>query len=66
MARDRILRTDEVLERLRVSRTTLNRWIQDEQFPKPFKIGGPKGRALGWMESDVEDYLKQQREESMA
>ena len=62
----RILRTDDVLELLAVSRTTLNRWIKEGQFPKPFKIGGPKGRAVGWYESDVEEYLKQRREEAMA
>lgn len=52
----RILRTDEVAERLGVSRTTLWRWEREGDFPDRIKLGP---NSVGWRESDLEDWLEQ-------
>lgn len=41
----RMLRINEVLEMVGVSKTTLNDMIAEERFPRPLRIGK---RAVGW------------------
>ena len=38
--RDEILTTDEVCERLKIHRNTLNGWIRKGTFPEPLNIAG--------------------------
>ncbi|WP_345783024.1 helix-turn-helix transcriptional regulator [Coraliomargarita parva] len=57
---DRLLRIEELIERLSISRRSIYRLIADGEFPRPIPIG----RAARWCLSDVENYLerlKQQR-----
>ncbi len=49
-----ILRQKEVLEMLKVDRSTLYRWIQNKRFPAPKKIGP---RAIGWPERKVKAWM---------
>ena len=55
--RDQIMRQPEVLHVLSISSSTLWRWIECGQFPRPVRIGGPNSRAVGWLRSTVEDHL---------
>ena len=57
-----ILLINEVAERLRVSPSTVNRWLSqarkgESTFPLPISVGGGKGR---WLLSDIERWLESQ------
>ena len=39
-------------------RTTIWRRIKDGQFPESVRLGGPESRAIGWLRSDVEAWMK--------
>ncbi len=49
---ERIIRPFEMRQRLKVSRTTLYRWVKNGKFVKPVI---KNNHAIGWKESD---YLK--------
>ncbi len=51
-----VLRHAEVKKRLKVSSAKLFDMVAKGQFPKPFKIV-PGGRAVGWLESDVDEWV---------
>jgi len=53
-----ILRRKEVLERIGLSNTTIYERIKDGTFPKPIRIG--TSRAVGWIESEIDDWLDRQ------
>jgi len=63
-----ILRRRDLEGRLRLSRSTIYDKINpvspryDATFPKPIKLG--IGSAVGWIESEVEDWLRKQIEAS--
>jgi prophage regulatory protein len=46
-----------VCRRLSVSSAKLFDMVAKGQFPKPFVIV-PKGRAVGWLEADVDAWIK--------
>ena len=50
----RMLRKPEVIARTGLSNSTLYQLIQQKKFKPPVKLGA---RAVGWPESDVEEYL---------
>ena len=52
----RIIRPSELALLLGISKVTLWRWERDGQFPQRKKIG--PGKAVGWLSSDIDDYLK--------
>lgn len=52
----RIIRAGELSELLGISKVTLWRWERDGHFPPRKKIG--PGSAVGWLSTDVEEYLK--------
>ena len=49
-----ILRLPAVAHRVGLSRSTIYLRIKQNTFPKPINLGG---RAVGWLESDVEEWL---------
>lgn len=49
-----ILRLGSVKDRTGLSRSTLYLRITQGHFPKPISLGG---RAVGWLESDVTDWI---------
>ncbi|GAC1622249.1 MAG: hypothetical protein NVS9B10_05990 [Nevskia sp.] len=59
-----ILRRRDLESRLRLSRSTIYDKINprspryDASFPKPIHLGG--GAAVGWIESEVADWLQRQ------
>ena len=50
-----ILRLPVVLARTGLSRSTIYLRIAEGTFPKPVNLGG---RAVGWLESEVQDWLQ--------
>lgn len=56
-----ILRLPAVKVRTGLSRSTIYLRIAEDSFPKPVSLGG---RAVGWIEAEVNDWLKQQIETS--
>ena len=52
-----IVRIDEVISMVGLSRTSIWRRIKDHDFPVPVRLGGPNTRAVGWHRADVEDWL---------
>jgi len=54
-----ILRLPTVKARTGLSRSTIYLRIADGHFPKPVSLGG---RAVGWLESEIDEWLNQQIE----
>lgn len=50
-----ILRCPDVIERTGLSRSTIYEKMQRGDFPKPRQLGP---RAVGWRESDINDWLE--------
>jgi len=57
----RILRLPEVMTRTGLSRSTIYLRISDGTFPKPVNLGG---RAVGWVEAEIQEWLQRQIETS--
>ena len=51
---NRILRLPEVVGRTGIGRSTIYAKIADNDFPKPIKLGL---RSVGWLESDLEQWI---------
>ena len=56
-----ILRLPSVRSRTGLSRSTIYLRIAENRFPKPISLGG---RAVGWIESEIDDWLNEQIEAS--
>lgn len=51
-----VIRHALVCKKMQISSAKLFDMVARGQFPKPFKLI-PGGRAVGWLESDVDSYL---------
>lgn len=49
-----ILRIRSVIERTGLSQSTIYKYMSEGQFPKPIRLGP---RAVGWRDSDIEDWI---------
>lgn len=56
-----ILRLPTVKARTGLSRSTIYLRVSEGTFPKPVSLGG---RAVGWIESEVQQWLEQRIEAS--
>lgn len=56
----RVMRLKEVLDTTGLSRSTIYKYIADGDFPKPVTLGE---RCVGWVESEVYDWLLARIEE---
>lgn len=56
-----ILRLPVVKERTGLSRSTIYLRISNNEFPAPVSLGG---RAVGWLEEDINNWLEQKIEAS--
>ena len=56
-----ILRLPAVQARTGLSRSTIYLRVSEGRFPKPISLGG---RAVGWVETEVDNWLQQQIETS--
>jgi prophage regulatory protein len=52
----RVIRHKQVCEKLQISSAKLFDMVARGQFPKPFTLV-PGGRAVGWLEADVDSYV---------
>lgn len=57
-----ILRRKQVEHRTGLSRSSIYEKIGDGSFPCQIKLGG--GRAVGWLEHEIENWLQSQIEAS--
>lgn len=57
----RVLRLPAVKASTGLSRSSIYMRVADGQFPKPIKLGA---RAVGWLESEVDEWLSRQIERS--
>ena len=56
-----ILRLPTVKARTGLSRSTIYLRISENRFPRPISLGS---RAVGWVESDINDWIEQQIKKS--
>jgi prophage regulatory protein len=54
-----ILRLPAVKAAIGISRSTIYLWIAEGAFPRPVSLGA---RAVGWLQSDIEEWLRQRIE----
>ena len=59
--RQRILRMPELIEKVGVKASTIYAAINQESFPGPIRLF-PNGRAIGWLESDVDAWILNRKE----
>lgn len=57
-----ILRRKQVEVRTGLSRSTIYARIAEGTFPRPIDLGG--GRAVGWIESEINEWLQTRIEQS--
>ena len=58
----KILRLPTVKESTGLSRSTIYLRMVNNEFPKSISLGG---RAVGWFEEDIQNWLDEKRKESM-
>lgn len=58
----KILRRNEVENRTGLSRSTIYARIAEGSFPRPIDLGG--GRAVGWIEAEIDAWLQLRIESS--
>ena len=56
----RIIRLKEVIDSTGLSRSTIYKYISEGSFPKSLDLGG---RAVGWLESEIQDWIMVKVEE---
>ncbi len=57
----RILRLPAVKASTGLSRSTIYQRVSEGTFPRPVSLGG---RAVGWLENEIQDWLQQRIEAS--
>ena len=50
----RVLRQNQVIDRVGLSKSTMWRLIKVGQFPKPLSLGP---RAVGWVEEEIDQWI---------
>ncbi len=59
----RLIRIAEVIMRVPYSRSTIYAKVKRGEFPKPISMGS---RAVAWLESDVESWIRDRLESGKA
>ena len=57
----RFLRLPEVMARTGLSRSTIYVRLEQGRFPRPVSLGG---RAVGWIEAEVDEWMRERIAES--
>jgi len=57
---ERIIRVNELCERLGVTRQTIWEWEKEGKIPPSFKLT-ENGRAAGWLSSDIDKFLVERK-----
>ena len=58
---ERIIRVNELAERLSVSRQCIWEWEKEGKIPPRFKLTD-NGRAAGWLSSDIDNWMQERKE----
>lgn len=59
-----VLRMSRLVERLGIARSTIYDWMNplspryDDKFPIPMRLSNCAREAIGWLESDIYEWLK--------
>lgn len=56
----KLIRLQQVMEMTGLGRSTIYKYISEDWFPKPVPLGG---RSVGWLESEVQDWVLARIEE---
>lgn len=56
----RIVRLQQVMDSTGLGRSTIYKYISEDQFPKPLSLGG---RSVGWLEAEVLEWILARVEE---
>ena len=59
--RQRILRMPELVEKVGLKTSTIYAAINKNDFPSPVRLF-PNGRAIGWLESEIDTWILQRKE----
>ena len=54
------IRIKEVMERTTLSKSTIYRLMDREEFPKPIKLRGMGDRVVLWVKSEVDEWIENQ------
>ena len=60
MTMDRLLTLDEVLQLLKITTSTLYRWIEQGDYPPPLHIG-TKSKHARWSEVEHQQWIEKKR-----
>lgn len=52
---DVVLRLPQVIDRVKLSRSSIYARVEAGTFPQPFALGP---RAIGWLQSDITDFIQ--------
>jgi prophage regulatory protein len=55
---EKVLSRPEVLDRIGVSFPTLWTWMKAGKFPPARELSGNDGKRVGWLESEVTDWIR--------
>ena len=58
---ERIIRVNELAERLSVTRQCIWEWEKEGKIPPRFKLTD-NGRAAGWLSSDIYKWMQERKE----
>jgi len=58
----RILRMQELVNKVGYAKSTIYGLVKEGKFPPPFKLT-PGGRANGWFEHTIDEYLHEREQE---
>lgn len=61
---ERVIRINELADKLSVTRQTIWEWERDGKIPPRFKLT-ENGRACGWLSSDIDEWLKERKESAV-
>ena len=59
---EKLMRIAELSEWLSVHKSTIYKWVEQRDFPKPIILGendGTKNTVSRWVEQEVRDWLKE-------
>jgi predicted DNA-binding transcriptional regulator AlpA len=56
----RFLRLPKVVDRVGIRKGSIYKKIAAGEFPSPYPLG-PHARAVGWLESDIDRWIEEQR-----
>jgi len=61
---ERIIRMRELVNKVGYAQSTIYALVKEGKFPPPFKLT-PGGRANGWLEHTIDDYLSQREQQNL-